>query len=322
MMRLSIPTIRAAVPSLRPAVAASLVLLFIVPATSAAPPSDQAQFGSPEEALHALKQAAAAGDRETLKRLFGPQIQEIASGDSVQDAADLKVFAKRLEKGASLAREGEDKAVLHIGAESFPFPVPIMRSGQVWYFDTEQGLEEILNRRIGENELNAIRVCRGYVASQYEYFELDRDADGVLEYAQRLASTSGKRDGLYWETSSTEQISPLGPLVADARAEGYTTPNDSGATQPQPYHGYIYRLLTVQGPQAPGGAFDYVINGNMVAGFALIAYPAEWGSSGVMTFAVNSNGTVHENNLGEDTNKVANSVNAYNPDKSWKPASD
>lgn len=320
MMRLVISSLAAKLLSVRPAAVALLVLLFIAPTTDAAPPSDRTHYGSPEEALNALKQAAAADDRETLRSLFGPEVALIASGDPAQDAADLKSFAGRLEKVANLVRDSDDRVLLHVGVEGFPFPVPIVRQDDVWYFNTEEGVDEILNRRVGENEFNAIRVCRGYVAAQYEYFALDRDADGMLEYAQRLASTPGKHGGLYWETGPSEQVSPLGPLVAAARAEGYTSPGAAAGSATQPYHGYVYKLLTRQGKEAPGGEFDYVINGNMVAGFALIAYPAEWGSSGVMTFTVNANGKVYEKNLGENTVNVAASISAYDPDDTWRLA--
>lgn len=309
------------------AVNSAMVLTAIVffawaPTAHGEPPDDRTHYASPEELLRALKQAAAAGDRETLRSLFGPEVERIASGDPVQDAADLESFSSRLEKAANLVRESDDKVILHVGLEGFPFPAPIVRDGEVWYFDTEEGVEEVLNRRIGENELNAIRVCRGYVAAQYEYFGLDRDQDGVLEFAQRLASTPGQRDGLYWDTNSTEPLSPLGALVAQARSEGYVGREAAGANETQPYHGYIYKLLTRQGKHAPGGEFHYVINDNMVAGFALIAYPAKWNSYGVMTLIVNSNGKVYEKNLGETTEESVAKISAYDPDETWKPVED
>jgi len=305
---------------MRGLVPALLVVGIWVPVVGADAPADRTHFGTAEEALQALKQAAAARDRDTLKKIFGPQLQRIDSGDPVQDSADFDSFAQRLEKRANLVSQGADQMILHVGAEGYPFPVPIVKDGSAWFFDTEEGIEEILDRRVGENELNAIRVCRGYVAAQYEYFGLDRDEDGVLEYAQQLASTSAKRDGLYWDTEPSEQPSPLGPLVAQARAEGYAGRKTGSASEAQAYHGYRYKLLTRQGGKAPGGAFDYVINGNMVAGFALAAYPAEWGSSGVMTLVVNSNGMVYEKDLGEKTAELATKISAYDPDDSWKPA--
>ena len=242
---------------------------------------------------------------------------EISSGDETQDQADLERFSQRLAQAADLSREGDARVILQVGPERHPFPIPIVREDGKWYFDTDAGKEELLNRRIGDNEINTIRVCRGYVAAQREYLLDDHDGDGVMEYAQRLASTPGRHDGLYWESRADEPLSPLGPLAAQAQAEGYGKVRSDAPSGPQPYHGYVYRILTGQGPHAPGGTHSYVIRGHMVAGFALVAYPLEWGSSGVMTFIVNSNGRVYQKNLGENTARAVARLNVYDPDSSW-----
>ncbi|MBZ5515056.1 MAG: DUF2950 domain-containing protein, partial [Acidobacteriia bacterium] len=225
------------------------------------------------------------------------------------------------------------KYTLLVGTDNWPTPIPIVKRGEDWVFDTKAGLEEILNRRIGENELSAINTCRAYVVAQWEYYTGDDgDRDGIAEYAQKFFSSPGQHDGLYWETSGDEKPSPLGRLVAEARAEGYGPKNRvsgdrtkseqterQGSARPRhPYHGYYFKILKSQGPSAPGGKFDYIINGNMIAGYALIAYPDKWGNSGVLTFIVNNQGRVYEKNLGENTSQIASSITEYNPDPSWK----
>jgi hypothetical protein len=199
----------------------------------------------------------------------------------------------------------------------------VKRNNQ-WLFDTQAGLEEVLNRRVGENELSVIETCRAYVVAQWEYFtEGDWGHDAVAAYAQKFISSPGRHDGLYWDTSADEQPSPLGPLIAAARAEGYgpkgRTVKAGFSRERHPYHGYYFKILTRQGAHAPGGKYDYIINGNMIAGFALIAFPDKWGNSGVMTFIVNQQGRVYEKNLGPDTVKIAGDMTEYNPDPSWKP---
>jgi hypothetical protein len=267
--------------------------------------------------VKALLEATKAKDRAALERIFGPAVNELCSGDAVQDAADFEEFSAALARGQNLSKDGEDKSILQVGPERVPFPIPLARKGGKWFFDTEAGKEEILNRRIGENELGAIRVCRGCVAAQYEYYFLDPDGDNVLQYAPRFRSSSGKKDGLYWETRPDEPPSPLGPLAAQASSEGYGKSAAAATEKPQPYHGYLYKLLTRQGEHAPGGKFDYVINGRMVAGFALVAYPVQYGSSGVMTFLVNSNGKLYQNDLGEKTAEIAGAMDTYDIDGSW-----
>jgi hypothetical protein len=294
--------------------------------------SDQLRFGSPEDALKALQEATKSKDHPQLRKILGVEAKELASGDEVQDRTDLDEFAKNLAAAAKLVPEGDDRVILHVGPMGYPFPVPLVRAEGKWYFDTPAGEEEMLNRRIGENELKAIAVCRGCVEAQRDYYDQDWDDDGVMEYAQRIGSTPGKKDGLYWETKDDEPTSPLGPMIAEAQAEGYghgkatTQPTTQATSQPaagpRPYHGYHYKILKQQGEHAPGGKHDYVINGHMVAGFAFVAWPATWGKSGVMTFVVNSNGKVYQKDLGEKTAELAKAITEYDPDDTWSLVKD
>jgi hypothetical protein len=203
--------------------------------------------------------------------------------------------------------------VLVYGDDDFPFAIPIVKKGEQWHFDTDAGRSEILARRIGRNELATIQVCLAYVDAQREYGSTDRDGDGLFEYAQKFRSTPGKEDGLYWPSEPGQPESPLGELVADARSEGY-----AGKPQGSPYHGYLFKLLKAQGPHAEGGAYDYVVRGNMIGGFALVAYPAQYGVSGIMTFVVNHDGVVYSKDLGPNTTKLAAAMTRYDPDSSWK----
>jgi hypothetical protein len=212
---------------------------------------------------------------------------------------------------------GEDRAIVHVGNTDWPFPIPLVKKGGSWQFDAEQGRQEILNRRIGRNELSTLGAIRGYVEAQFDYANADRDGDGVSEYAQKLHSEPGKFDGLFWETEEGQPQSPLGPLIAEARAEGYKV--NGTAEKPYPYHGYYYRILTRQGGNVPGGKYDYVINGNMIAGFALVAFPAHYGSSGIMTFVVNHQGKIYQKDLGPKTAEIAEKMKEYNPDSNWEP---
>lgn len=228
-------------------------------------------------------------------------------------------FAAAVKNSAKLERVSEAKFTLVIGERNWPFPIPIVKEGNRWRFDTRAGVEEILNRRIGENELCAIPTARAYVLAQWQYFtEAGADKDGVAVYAQKFISSPGKRDGLYWETAPGEKPSPLGSLVAAACAEGYGRKNDRAAPKRAPYHGYYFKILTRQGAYAPGGKYNYIINGNMIAGHALVAYPDKWGSSGVMTFIVNQQGRVYQKNLGPKTAQIATAMTEYNPESSWK----
>ncbi|MCX5851622.1 MAG: DUF2950 domain-containing protein [Deltaproteobacteria bacterium] len=274
----------------------------------------QKTFKSPESAVNALVKAAKANDVETLEALFGSDSKDlISSGDDVDDIKGREIFVKAYEDVHRLEKIADNKMILYIGKEDWPMPVPIVKTGERWRFHTEAGREEILSRRIGRNELSTIQTCLAIVDAEKEYATLDRDNDVLPEYAQNLESGKGKKDGLYWETASDEPLSPLGPLVARAVSEGYEK-----AEQMAPYHGYFFRILTAQGESARGGAYSYILNGSMVGGFAIVAYPALYGSSGVKTFIVNHEGTVYEKDLGPETAKLAVAMTAYDPDKSWK----
>ncbi len=275
------------------------------------------QFDTPEAAVEALRAAAKSGDRAALRAIFDPKGEVMVSGDKVQDANDRAAFAKAVTQFCRLSYDDDDRVTLNIGAEDWPFPIPLVHQDGKWFFDTAAGKDEIINRRIGQNELIAIEVCQNFVDAEREYASDFRDGSGVLKYAQSLKSSPGARDGLYWEPGPGEAPSPFGPLVASARAEGYKARGPSDP--PAPFHGYLFRILTAQGPHAPGGAYNYIINGNMIAGFALVAAPVRWSDSGVMTFIVNQQGKVYEKNLGSDSLTVAGSMSAFDPDDSWKP---
>jgi hypothetical protein len=302
-----------------------LALLFVWPmppqADSAqAPAAAQRVFGTPDEARQALITAVQKKDRKEMAAIFGPVLHDMETGDPVEDEAEFHHFAQHVNERVELSTETPNKAVLLIGDQKWPFPIPVVKKGNSWVFDTQAGREEILNRRIGHNELLAINVCRSYVDAQREYYNMEEPADGVPipKYAQHLISRPGKRDGLYWPTLPGEKQSPLGPLVAKAKEEGYMMPRGPNERGPRPFHGYFFKILKKQGKSAPGGKYDYVINGNMVGGYALLAYPARWGVSGVMTFIVNQSGRVYQKNLGPKTEKVAKKIKAYQPDLSWK----
>jgi Protein of unknown function (DUF2950) len=277
----------------------------------------QKSFQTPEEAAKALFEALRAGDMKELLAIFGPAGKEvISSGDEVADKTGRERFVKSYEAMNKLEKEADKKVTLVIGNHDWPFPVPIVKKGNTWAFDTMAGKEELLNRRIGRNELNTIKVCLAIVDAEREYALKDRDGDGLLEYAQKFRSTEGKKDGLYWQAKEGEEQSPLGDLVAKAVKEGYTQRKPGQG--PQPYHGYYYKILKAQGKNAPGGAYDYVVKGSMIGGFALVAYPSEYGNSGVMTFIVNHDGVVYQKDLGNETGKIASAMTKFDPDKTWK----
>jgi hypothetical protein len=283
------------------------------------PDSGQETFSTPDDAVKALLIACRARDHAAMGRIFGPASKDFVTGDKVEDENDFNAFADSTAERAVLEQASPAKMILHIGRDDWAFPIPIQKtnSGDKWYFDTGAGEDEIMARRIGSNELEAIALCRAYVDAQREYASLDRDGSGVLAYAQRLVSSPGRHDGLYWPATSGLPQSPFGPLIAAASAEGYA-PISGSRKNPTPYHGYYFHILKAQGPHAPGGAYDYVVNGNMIAGFALVASPAEYRKSGVMTFIVSHNGKVYEKDLGSNTSDVAASMNHYDPDGSWK----
>jgi len=282
---------------------------------------DEQAFASPPDAVNALVVAATNHDTNALHSIFGPAGHALMSPDVVQATEEYKLFVQRLTEKTELITNSDSSLTLEIGADAWPFPIPLVKQYGQWFFDTGAGKQEILARRIGMDEMGAINVCNAYVDAQWEYAGVDRLGDGVLAYAQFLRSSPGKHDGLFWPAKPPDgELSPLGPLVAQARVEGYhrtaTMLNDEQA----PYHGYYFKILTRQGKHAPGGKFNYIINGRMIAGFALIAWPAEWGNTGVMTFIVNQQGKVCQKNLGPKTVKIARAMTAYDPDETWLPA--
>jgi hypothetical protein len=285
-------------------------------AESPSPAGSPRQFSSPEEALNALVAATQAGDRAAVDAIFGPDVKDLLSGDPKQDTLEFAAFAKLVGQFSRLVQKADDRFVINLGDQNWPFPIPLVKKGGTWFFDTAAGKEEIVNRRIGEDELIAIGVCQTYLAAQREYASEDRVGDGVLRFAQKLRSTPGQKDGLYWPAAPDEDPSPFGPLIAEVRAEGYGGKTAEG--KPQPFHGYHFKLLTAQGASAPGGAYNYIINGNLIAGFALVAYPAHWGESGVMTFIVNQWGKVYERNLGPQSADLAAAMTDFDPDQDWE----
>lgn len=283
--------------------------------TSAA--TRQKTFATPEEGVNAFVSALKADDQKELVAIFGPDAKTLmSSGDPVRDRQRRETFIAEYARKNGLSADGS-RMVLSIGEKDWPFPIPLVKAGTGWVFDTRAGKEEILNRRIGENELATIQTLLAIVDAQREYAMEPRDRDGVRRYAERFASDPGTKNGLYWEAKPGEAASPLGELVADARAEGYRKGQDA---QPVPYHGYYFRILKKQGKNAAGGAYDYVVQKRMIGGFAVVAYPAVYGSSGVMTFIVNHDGTVFQKDLGRDTGRIAKALTAYDPDPTWKKA--
>jgi hypothetical protein len=272
-------------------------------------------FPSPEAAADALRQAANGSDEKPLLAIFGSEGKDIVgSGDAVADANIREQFSKAYDEKHSFEREGDSKATLVYGDDDFPFPIPIVKKGDAWHFDTAAGKDEILARRVGRNELSAIQVCLAVVDAQREYASVDRDGDGLFDYAEKFLSSPGKHDGLYWPTQPGEPDSPLGELVAEAQSQGYHAKQGEHA----PYHGYLYKILTKQGKHAADGAYDYIVHGRMIGGFAMVAYPAEYGVSGIMTFMVNHDGVVVSKDLGKDTAKTAAAMTHFDPDSTWK----
>jgi hypothetical protein len=297
---------------LLPLLAMLMIIAVALPALAAPAVKAQKSFATPEEAASALAAAIKSGNTREIRTILGPGSDKIiSSGDPVADKSERERFVTRYEEKNSIAGSDTGKAILSVGSEDFPFPIPVVKKGTVWRFDAKAGKEEILNRRIGRNELAVIEVLHAYVDAQREYAATDRDGNGTTEFAQKVRSTPGKKDGLYWAAKEGEKESPLGPLAAKAAREGYEKKNTA-------LHGYYYRILKAQGKDAEGGAFDYLVNGKMILGFAMVAYPAQYGSSGIMTFIVNQNGIVYQKDLGKNTAKTAAAMKRYNPDKSWK----
>jgi hypothetical protein len=275
----------------------------------------QKSFPTPEAGVQALLDAAQKHDTTTLLAVLGPEAKSIVStSDPVSDREKRERFVKSYEEAHTLVPSGDTKMVLQIGKDEWPFPVPLIKESAGWRFDTQAGKEEIRKRLIGRNELDVIQVCLAYVDAQREYYVRNPLNTALLQYASKFISTKGKRDGLYWEAADNEPPSPLGPLVVRARREGYKR----AAGKPAPYHGYYYKMLTGQGPDAPDGAYDYVVRGKMIGGFALVAYPAQYGTSGIMTFIVNHDGVVYEKDFGPKTAATAQAMTKFNPDKTWK----
>ena len=297
------------------------VLVALVSALPGRPAAaDEQTFTSPDAAVNALLAAATQHDTNALHTIFGPEGQGLISPDVVQATEEYKMFVQHLTEKTQLSTNADSTLTLELGTNGWPFPIPLVKQGDRWFFNTAAGKTEILNRRVGRDELGAIDVCRAYVEAQREYASQDRLGDGVLAYAQFLRSTPGTHDGLFWPAKPAEELSPLGPLVAAARVEGYHRTARMLNDELAPYHGYYFKILTCQGKHAPGGKYSYIINGRMIAGFALVAWPAEWGNTGVMTFIVNQQGKVYQKNLGPKTANIAKGMTTYDPDDTWTSA--
>jgi hypothetical protein len=291
----------------------SLVLLLILPLTASA--ADQKTFATPDEAVDALLAALKADDDAALVAIFGDKHKDlVVTSDRAANSATRAEAVVEIQTYRLLEEQGKDRRVLLIGDQAWPVPIPLVKSGERWRFATEEGENEIFNRRIGANERNAIAVLEAYLDAQKQYASWDRNGDGVLQYAQRLASTPGKRDGLYWpaDVAKGEETSPFGPLVAESAA--YLKGRKAG----DPYRGYHFRILTRQGKSAPGGAYNYVINGRMIAGFAMVAYPDQYGDSGVMTFIISHSGRVFEKDLGRSSEAIGAKMTTFDPGAGWK----
>lgn len=272
-------------------------------------------FNSPEDAVSALIVAVNNRDTNALADIFGPGIKDVESADPVEGQRELAAFAEGLNASNNLDRIDDDHCTLDTGADHWPFPIPLVRTNSVWFFDTEAGKDEVLNRRIGFDELQTINSLHAGVEAQRQYASEDHNGDGVLEFAQKFISSPGKKDGLYWSPDIDGEISPLGPALVEAQGEGYL--KNPGTGGPTPFHGYYFKILTRQGRHAPGGAHDYIVNGYMIGGFAFIAWPAQYGESGIMTFLVNQQGRIYQKDLGPDTGTLAKKIKTYNPDSTW-----
>jgi Protein of unknown function (DUF2950) len=305
--------IRKAIPALA-CVAVASALSF----TACARTPDQRTFQSPEEAVRALTDTVKAGKVDELIAIFGADGQELVeSSDPATARKNREVFTTAVAERWRLEDEASGGKVLVIGNEDWPFPVPLVKEGNDWRFDTAAGKEEVLTRRIGRNELAVIRICRTYVNAQRIYARRGHDGKAAGLYAKTFASDPGRQNGLYWPPARGQRRSPLGDLVAHAAAEGRTV--GGGGGQPAPFYGYYFKILTAQGPAAPGGAKDYISNGELSGGFALVAWPAQFDATGIMTFIVNHDGVLHEQALGSETDRLARAMTVYNPDASWRP---
>ncbi|MBV1906234.1 MAG: DUF2950 domain-containing protein [Pseudomonadales bacterium] len=288
-----------------------LVVLMLASPIAKAAEQQQTTFSKAEDAVQALLTALQTDGKDGLLEIFGSQYEaELMGGDEANSRENLEIVARAMLTHTDLINDGKNRKTLIIGSENWPVPFPLVREKRRWRFDTEAGIEEVVNRRVGRNELDAISNCHAYVDAQIKYASADRDGDEVLEYAQAITSTHGNKDGLYWETAQGEEESPFGPFMADAKGYLRSEPGD-------PFKGYYYKVISRQGADAAGGRYDYIINGNMIAGFGLIAFPADHGNSGVMTFMCNHQGKVYEKDFGPDSDLVAASVEEYNPKESW-----
>jgi hypothetical protein len=281
------------------------------------PAVTQRLFASPEEAVRALQTATQVKDKTALREIFGCEADDLLTGDEVLDAHNAQKFATAMSQGCKPVPEGDAQITLEVGTNNWPMPIPLVKADGQWHFDTAAGRDEIINRHIGKDELHAIGVCRAYVTAQRQYASVD--AGQVGSYAQKFKSTPGKKDGLFWAVAQGEPASPFGPLVAEACTEGYGNNSSAG---PHPFHGYYFRILTRQGHAAPGGKKNYMNNGLLTGGYALVAYPERWDKSGIMTFIVNEDGHIYQRNFGEATAKAGGAMKSYNPDDQWSAVPD
>ena len=288
-----------------------VIFLSVTYSTLLAKDIKQKSFASPEDAVNALDAAVKIDGKKEMLAILGTGGKElISSGDEVADKTGREKFLKAYSEMNKLEKVSDSKMILHIGKDDWSLPIPVVKKGNTWFFDTKAGKEEILNRRIGRNELNVIEVLHAYIDAQCEYASKDRNGDRVMQFASTIISTAGKKDGLYWGAQEGEEMSPLGPFFAQASSEGYANLS--------PFHGYYYKILKGQGKYATGGAYDYVVKGKMILGYALVAYPAQYGNSGIMTFIVNQAGVIYEKNLGKNTVNIAKAMKKFNPDKTWR----
>lgn len=291
------------------------MLLFGAASAVLAAEAQQKTFAAPDKAVQAMAAAMAADNLEELTGILGPGSEELlSSGDEVADRRGRERFLMAYGQGYALRQDSPEKMVLFLGNRNWPLPIPLVKKGEVWLFDAQAGKQEILNRRIGRNELRVIEVLHAYVEAQHEYASRDSRGSGRVEFAQKLTSSPGQRDGLYWPTEQGEKESPFGPLIARATRQGYTEADLA------PFHGYYFKILKGQGSNAGGGAYGYLVKDRMLLGFALIAYPAEYGNSGIMTFMVNQEGSIYQKDLGEETRQLAEKIELFDPDPNWRRA--
>jgi hypothetical protein len=291
------------------------VIFLSIPASAAT--TKQKTFTSPEQAVQALVASLKKADKTSIKAILGPGSEKlVSSGDPVNDRRLRQRFLTAYDEMERLDLKGKRKAVLVVGKNEWPFPIPIVMKKNRWRFDTRAGIQEIINRRIGANELDTIQTCLAIIDAEMEYAMKDYGGNDLHEYAAKFWSDPGKKNGLYWQTGEGEAPSPLGVLLARAKAEGYSRKRSGGG--PSPYHGYFYRILTAQGKHAEGGAYNYMVRGHLIGGVAVIAYPAQYGSSGVMTFIVNHDGIVYQKDLGRKTAGIASAMRIFDPGPDWK----